>query len=348
MISWRPNRLAFTIIFSSFQELDDIWAALGGDFADLENVIKKPCRNERLVKSVDRVEDKLDSLEECLARRTQENTFAESLLDKLFDDDQASSSSQHDDAVGRTKCYCNYCDLSFPNGFYLSTHMMDRHVTSQKKLYQCFACGEKFSDLHLLQGHVGEHCKTNSCGICEESANNRVNAHAIEEIVRLKLVCDFCSYTDACILSYQVHCLVCTNNPSNNNYEPTSEGRVCPTCLQVFNSNAYMLKHKSQKHSGTTNQEAIVKKFVCDECGRRFISGASLGGHKKIHRKQPGVLPKMQIVKPEQRLNGHVKNGPVRVRPTEAEITVQPKPDVVKLPPVQEHQGTVEDMPDFF
>lgn len=102
----------------------------------------------------------------------------------------------------------------------------------------------------------------------------------------MKLVCDFCPYTDVNIASYQViklllncylvstsqvHCLVCTNNPSNKNYMPTNEGRVCAICSQVFNTNAYMLKHISQKHTGP-NQDEIVKKHECEECGRRFVS----------------------------------------------------------------------------
>jgi hypothetical protein len=32
-----------------------------------------------------------------------------------------------------------------------------------------------------------------------------------------------------------------------------------------------MLRHISQKHSGP-NQDEIVKKYACEECGRRFVS----------------------------------------------------------------------------
>lgn len=54
--------------------------------------MKKRRQDERLLRTVDRVGDKIDSLEESLARREQENQFAESLLNNLIDDDEATSS----------------------------------------------------------------------------------------------------------------------------------------------------------------------------------------------------------------------------------------------------------------
>ena len=271
----------------------------------------------------------------------------DSLLDGLFGEGEASNSSFRDDDVpNQSKHYCNYCDLSFSNGSSLCAHMLNRHVTSHKKLFFCFACRDSFEKLDDLEKHASIHCQNGKCsssGSCSED-------HSIDEMVRMKLVCDFCPYTDVNIASYQIHCLVCTNNPSNKNYTPTNEGRVCPTCNQVFNTNAYMLKHIAQKHSGPT-QDEIVKKHVCEECGRRFVSNSSLAGHKKVHNKPTAVnfTNSKAIMKPQERalkINGHTNRKPANNRPLKVPATT-----LFKAPPVvneSQPEGPVEDMPDFF
>jgi hypothetical protein len=297
-----------------------------------------------LIQNVEGVDRKIDSIEERLARLNDENKFAQSLLDDLIND--SGEVSTIDNSFNQGKFYCNFCDISFPNGFILCAHMMDRHVTSTKKLFFCCMCKASFSEPRELQEHINGHCQSGFCSLCSSSTDSK-EVHPIEEVARLKLVCDFCSHIDTSISSLQIHCLLCTNNPSNENYHQTDEGRVCHKCLQVFNSNAYMLKHVSQKHSGpeTTNQEELIKKFACEECGRRFISNTSLAGHKKVHTKKPGILTKFVAVRPGDRFNNG-QNATSKRKSAKKDVEVQ-KP--IRPRVISETNGSVsvEDMPEF-
>jgi len=290
----------------------------------------------------------------------------DSLLDSL--NGEASNGLLDDNAFNQVEHYCNYCDLSFPSGRDICEHMLERHVSSKPKQYHCSFCNEAFPHLSEIEAHLKKH------------SNGK---HALEDLVQLKLICDFCPYVDSCISSFQIHCLTCTNNPANDNYQPSGEGRVCPHCSQLFQNNAYLQKHVEKKHTGT-NQAEVVKKFVCDECGRRFISGASLGGHKKVHTKQAnGKAPKSKKVQPAKSKKAKPKpvkksNGfePVKFKetamsklkmaaaskpvkshyqvfedndieePAEETCALIQKPNVYYH--VEEENAAVEDMPDFF
>lgn len=123
-----------------------------------------------------------------------------------------------------------------------------------------------------------------------------------------------------------------------------------------------MLKHISQKHTGP-NQDEIVKKHECEECGRRFVSSefwmkkveivlqfldSSLAGHKKVHNKQTiaNFTKSAAILKPQERvlqINGHTK--PKNSRPLKMPVEELFVNSVLS----ESHQdGPVEDMPDLF
>jgi hypothetical protein len=141
----------------------------------------------------------------------------------------------------------------------------------------------------------------------------------------------------------------------------------------LFQNNAYLQKHVEKKHTNP-NQAELVNNFVCDECGRRFISGASLGGHKKVHKKQPnGKAAKSKKAKPAKKSNGvepvkfketavsklkmAAASKPVKSHyqvfedndieaPAEEMSALIQKPNVYYH--IEEENAPVEDMPDFF
>lgn len=72
----------------------------GDDFLDFEAVAAKQFRHdERLVKNVDRVGEKIETFEDRIARINQETKFVDLLLDDLFGEGDASSSSSVSSSV---------------------------------------------------------------------------------------------------------------------------------------------------------------------------------------------------------------------------------------------------------
>jgi len=245
-------------------------------------------------------------------------------------------------AAGRSyeaEHYCNYCNISLPNSASFCLHLMERHVTSTNKNFCCSICSFRSPIFKELETHAESHWRSNPCEVCGESTDSC--GHRLDEIVQMKLSCDYCSYKDTTIGSFQLHCQMCSNNPKNENYKYSGDGRICHTCFQVFNNNLAMKRHVEMRHNGV-DQNALVKKFVCDECGRRFISKCSLSGHKKIHKKKPGVLKTFNIVTPTQRLNGMAASPALSVRSNSSVVSI--KANVVTS--VNE-DVVLEDMPDF-
>ena len=64
-------------------------------------------------------------------------------------------------------------------------------------------CQSAFKELGELRQHIDHHCQTGSCSLCNSCDGERSD-HPIEELVRLKMVCDFCSHTESDIASLQV------------------------------------------------------------------------------------------------------------------------------------------------
>lgn len=136
-----------------------------------------------------------------------------------------------------------------------------------------------------------------------------------------------------------------------------------------------MQKHVDQKHKDT-DQEAIVKKFICDECGRRFVSGRplvmeliiyfvssglSLAGHKKVHKKKASTNSR-PIIRPEVRssnTNGHSKSQEFRGAGRQAGVLFSVTPsgfqpqlddsiEDMSIGDTPTENMPIEDMPDLF
>jgi hypothetical protein len=94
--------LEFSILLLRFQVKNgNFWTSLGlsDDLLEFETPIKKSRQDDRLIRTVGRVDNKLDSLEESLARREEETRFAEDFLNSLLGDSEATSSKSNEYAL---------------------------------------------------------------------------------------------------------------------------------------------------------------------------------------------------------------------------------------------------------
>ncbi|KAI6188529.1 hypothetical protein M3Y98_00364700 [Aphelenchoides besseyi] len=271
-------------------------------------------------KALDRQLKDLDGINATLDQLDNLTKYTDDLMNGIID---MNSSKVDELLVNKTtnkkrSCLCVYCNLDCHDSVHFLNHLITRHVTSTKKLF-CVACSEEFENADKLKVHVDNHfVESSNCSFCgiEEANEEHAKTHKLEQCARLKLVCDFCSFTTFTSDEYALHNMVCSNNPENSNYVATDEGRVCAVCKQVFGCNSYMLKHRKNKHEKSDDQNALVNQYKCEDCGRRFGSVLSLAGHSKIHKRHQKVdLIKMDKLKrPEDRQNANDAPQPKRRR----------------------------------
>ncbi|KAI6239091.1 hypothetical protein M3Y99_00612100 [Aphelenchoides fujianensis] len=264
---------------------------------------------------------KIDALNASLKRLDELTNYADDLMTGIIETDfEKVDKLLADEKMNKKQSLCVYCNLEFSDPVAFIGHLMVRHMHAAAKRVFCRVCRHECEDPKDLQAHVQErHFREPECRLCKAEMNaEHEKVHPFDEWVLLKLACDYCSYTTKDPHQYVVHNMLCTNNPQNENYQPTDEGRVCPICKQVFGCNAYMLRHKQKKHTNAEDQNAVVNQFQCEECGRRFGSILSLGGHKKVHKREgDGDLIRFDKLKrPEDRQTAAASAPPPKRRRT--------------------------------
>lgn len=121
--------------------------------------------------------------------------------------------------------------MQFVNQQALYHHMFHRHVRYTRKYIACGFCRDKMPTMEAAERHLSAHLG-GRCPFCDVPVRSNVTRHLLEEhdntgCFSMEFICDFCPYKSESVTSLQLHCLLCTNNPKNENYVPTEEGKLC-------------------------------------------------------------------------------------------------------------------------
>lgn len=157
---------------------------------------------------------------------------------------------------------CNICNKSLSNVKYLKEHIMLRH--SKNAPYQCDvkSCGRKFIEWSLFERHQKSHE-----GIFD-------------------YICEFCGkgFVQRNVL----------NKHLQNSHQLSKEqisalnkkSCICSLCNLSFNTPEKLSEHRVMDHQ-------IGDRFICDMCGKAFVSRVKMISHQKYHQDEKKMQCKM-------------------------------------------------------
>lgn len=176
------------------------------------------------------------------------------------------------------KFKCKVCDKEFNRLNHLKRHNLSH---SETKPYDCDVCAKSFARKDHLTQHRKSHEKQQQrfefeCDLCEKSFNraelltkHKVTKHGVGEKMPLekKHECPICKKLFTTEKYRDVHV-------KGHNGEKRHQ---CKTCNKFFLSKSHLNEHMKfhDDHS---------KKFLCSECGQRFIRNDYLVIHMRRHR----------------------------------------------------------------
>ena len=167
---------------------------------------------------------------------------------------------------------CPHCDKAFNIKTTLRLHMMNAHRTEGGPIRKCICetCGKAVRDKHDLKRHVEIHLnkKEYKCPQCDKSFNTKVylRVHLRTHAGARKHICETCgkAFRDKYDLKRHV-----ASHLNKREFQ-------CPQCNKCFNARIYLNKHM-RTHGG------VVRKHVCDSCGKGFWTSGDLKSHMEIH-----------------------------------------------------------------
>ncbi|KAJ8705969.1 hypothetical protein PYW07_010746 [Mythimna separata] len=141
---------------------------------------------------------------------------------------------------------CLVCHATFDNETELSTHMLNKHESSMRKLHYCLTCGYSTSKL----SHFKQHEKTHT-------QNSQIK-------------CSFCEYTTYHPPNLKIH-----ERTHTNDKPYTCSFNGCEyRCAAKSGLTSHMLKHEKKKNM-----------IYCDKCSYSTVYKQSLKKHMDSHRR---------------------------------------------------------------
>ncbi|XP_070582171.1 oocyte zinc finger protein XlCOF22-like [Ptychodera flava] len=193
---------------------------------------------------------------------------------------------------------CQFCGMCFPIRAW-QEHLLENHV-AKVTIYGCHICERKFICYHSHRDHLKVHeSERNSliCNVCGETFN-RFSTLKLHQLAHkgTELKCEYCEYT-----TFVKHRL---NSHMKRHFE---RGKFeCKFCGKHLNSGVCLSSHIRRFHIKSKHQCSDCKKefsflrelnnhrarhhqdnvasFICEKCGKGFLSKILLNLHlKKTH-----------------------------------------------------------------
>ncbi|XP_030211088.1 oocyte zinc finger protein XlCOF6 [Gadus morhua] len=152
----------------------------------------------------------------------------------------------------------------------------ERHFVTHSKPHVCSLCGKRFSRAQGLETHALRHTgaakKLFKCDECDtefaykSTYNRHMRRHAV--LAAHMLTCAFCEGRFAGALSLQRHACAAV-----------AKAFLCALCPGdgPFASGRALTEHEDALHG------AAARDFVCEVCGKSYVSAASLCTHRVAH-----------------------------------------------------------------
>lgn len=185
---------------------------------------------------------------------------------------------------------CSYCGRRFSSANSLKHHIK-RHLgirpRQRRKNHRCDECGLHFDTLVRLKGHRFRHTgeKPYECSECGKRFTMRSNMerHQMLHTGYRPFLCDFCGKGFV-----QKNSLI---DHVNLHHEDANEIE-CALCSCKLKNRGDMEKHALEVHqlSQLVELNTMIKKpetYLCDLCGKNFVSVGSLRQHIKGHGNKP-------------------------------------------------------------
>lgn len=218
---------------------------------------------------------------------------------------------------------CSLCKLRFVNRSSMLTHKDIHHESKngKPKPFQCDHCAKsydiKFNMIFHLRSHLRPEAKgiqrravadgsfIYKCDLCTNVYRHRKSLRDHKEIyheskqeTKMKYKCGDCSRSFATKQNLNrhwrlQHLRVSNNTKNRRRFQPDELGLYpCDACEKVFKQGLQLRDHKELEHGW---EDALKKKFQCDECTRSFCTVSILKRHSarehKLNRKRLSVRP---------------------------------------------------------
>jgi uncharacterized Zn-finger protein len=168
---------------------------------------------------------------------------------------------------------CIECPKQFNYKSQLRTHM---YTHTDEKPFRCAICDKKFTTASHLKQHMLTHTgeKPFKCETCKHgfTTNRARNNHILGKHMNIKpFACDKCDKMFSCKANLTKHIL-----KIHDDIKP----HVCITCEKSFFTKWHLQQH-ILTHNEIIDDENV--KYLCDQCGRKFIGASLLKTHKRVH-----------------------------------------------------------------
>ncbi|XP_044268943.1 zinc finger protein OZF-like isoform X27 [Tribolium madens] len=168
---------------------------------------------------------------------------------------------------------CSFCNKMFIFASELKVHISQRHLQVEK--LSCDSCNYEARDKRRLQDHIirrHTHIFEFKCDVCSKGYSKKCELIRHKEVEHegMRFVCHFCSKEFK-----QYHHMKSHVKKHDSDYLGVKF--PCPECSKVLGRESTLRTHIEKFHRGEKG------KYVCDICGKRVMTNASLNNHKKIH-----------------------------------------------------------------
>uniref|UniRef100_A0A1B6C2N0 C2H2-type domain-containing protein n=1 Tax=Clastoptera arizonana TaxID=38151 RepID=A0A1B6C2N0_9HEMI len=207
---------------------------------------------------------------------------------------------------------CSSCLSSFPeaNQFEQHTCMNSSNekptlVLSQKQLekmrsFVCGMCCETYRSLnrisyHVLRCRAGPYC----CELCSQEFSSRHDLNIHKKKSHKGVECFFCG---ECGLGFQLRASLQKHQVNRHESEQGKYTCDIEGCNNEFTKRIYLTNHKLVEHG-------VERKYLCQMCGRKFLTRTSLAGHLESHNQknkyQCSICSKVMCTK--EKLTFHIR-----------------------------------------
>ncbi|KAJ2941951.1 hypothetical protein O0L34_g10769 [Tuta absoluta] len=179
------------------------------------------------------------------------------------------------------KKYCDVCDIYFTASRPYNNHLKwspkhNNPDTLKASRVSCVICNNTIKNKDLLRAHMNTHPTAKYCQPCDawfSPANYKIHLkttplHVSKE--EAQYTCDYCNQTFCIKLKLRDHILV-----EHMNINPYK----CKHCHMEFKTVSPRDRHLRVVHE----KRQLVKKYVCDVCGKRWATSSMLRDHSSVH-----------------------------------------------------------------